>query len=106
MEKRDKIFSKLLKKAKVWREKLSFVVIQEPDYNGGHRVNFFGYTKKFYESAMEIADEYAEQPFTYILSHTAQEGEWYEEHREPFHEEAYDTPVLIREQDAMFILKK
>lgn len=102
---KKKILSKLSKKTKVWAEKVSFVVIQEPDYNGGHRISFFGYTKKLAESAMEIADSYVEQPFTYILNYTAQEGEWYEEHREPFHEEAYDTPVLIREQDAMFILK-
>lgn len=99
-----KLFSKILKKAKVWKEKIHFVVIQEPDYNGGHRINFFGYTKKFYESAMEIAEEYAEQPFTYILSENAQEGDWYEEHYEPFHEEPRDVPIMVTERKATFIL--
>jgi hypothetical protein len=104
MEKRTKIFSKLLKKAKVWREKLSFVVIQEPDYSGGHRIEWFGYTSRYQDNAMEIADEYAEQPFTYILDYNAKEGDWFEEHYEPFHEEARDVPVMVTARSATFIL--
>lgn len=86
-------------------EEVAFVVIQTPDYCGGHRIEFFGYTKHCLENALEIAEQYAQQPFTYILSENAQEGDCYNEHREPLHEEAYDTPVIIRAQNAMFVLE-
>lgn len=96
---------RILRKVKAWQEPLRYVVIQEPDYCGGHRINFFGYTKKRYEDAMEFADVYLEQNFTYILDYSAREGDVFEEHYEPLHEEPYDIPVLIRRGKAMYILK-
>lgn len=104
MEKRSKLLSKLLKKAKVWREKFFFVVVQTPDYSGGHRIEFFGYSKRKQELAMDIAESYLAFPFTYILDDHAEEGDWFEEHYEPFHEEARDVPVMVSARSATFIL--
>ena len=102
---KNKILNRIFKKVKVQVEPLSYVVIQEPDYCGGHRINFFGYTKKYRETAMEMAEEYEQKDFTYVLSFDAKEGDIYEEHYEPFHEEPRDVPVLIDSKSAMFILK-
>ena len=96
---------KIFKKVKVQVEPLSFVVIQEPDYCGGHRIIFFGYTKKYREMAMEIADEYLQRDFVYIIDYNAKEGDWYDEHYEPLYEEPRDVPVLIDSRMAEFVLK-
>lgn len=102
---KDRFVKRIFKKTKVWAEPLRFVVIQEPDYRGGHRINFFGYTKKYREIALEFAEEYEQKDFTYILSYDAREGDWYDEHYEPIHEEPYDVPVKVSARTAMFIFK-
>ena len=102
MEKR--ILNRISRRAKIRREPLLYVVIQTADYCGGHRIKFFGYTKKYRETAMEIADGYTQENFTYILSYDAKEGDIYEEHYEPFHGDSFDVPVYVGRQKALFIL--
>lgn len=97
--------SVILKKVKAWTEPLRFVVVQVPDYNGGWRIEFFGYTKTRQKKAMEIADRCRGRNFVYVLDLCAREGDVYDEHYEPSYDDPQDFRVVIDVRKAQFILK-